>query len=315
MTGKCRVNVFLNTLTIKLLTVKLSKLLKLNIMKQPELGRKISELRTAKGLTQEELVEKCNISVRTIQRIEAGEVTPRSYTIRTILAALDYDLSKISDDENNLFNSLIGWVRSFLLIDIDIDKPSDFLIKQLNIAWILGIFYFIIGFFESAADYFLFKEDRMIFSSGIYIAIKVITLITFVFFQRGFIMIGGLFKNYLLKIMSFIMIIAIILLSGYDIISIFYDSVESEFVAGASALTFGIIGIIYGISLIRLKKSVGRISKYAGLLEIIGGCFLLTIVLAFVGLLIYIPAELLEIIIIFKVIEIIKIKQTKSNFA
>lgn len=315
MTGKCRVNVFLNTLTIKLLTVKLSKLLKLNIMKQPELGRKISELRTAKGLTQEELVEKCNISVRTIQRIEAGEVTPRSYTIRTILAALDYDLSKISDDENNLFNSLIGWVRSFLLIDIDIDKPSDFLIKQLNIAWILGIFYFIIGFFESAADYFLFKEDRMIFSSGIYIAIKVITLITFVFFQRGFIMIGGLFKNYLLKIMSFIMIIAIILLSGYDIISIFYDSVESEFVAGASALTFGIIGIIYGISLIRLKKSVGRISKYAGLLEIIGGCFLLTIVLAFVGLLIYIPAELLEIIIIFKVIEIIKIKQTESNFA
>ena len=31
------------------------------IMKQPELGKKISELRKAKGLTQEELVEKCNI--------------------------------------------------------------------------------------------------------------------------------------------------------------------------------------------------------------------------------------------------------------
>ncbi|MFO7721231.1 MAG: helix-turn-helix transcriptional regulator [Gillisia sp.] len=33
-------------------------------MKQPELGRKISELRKEKGLTQEELVDKCNISVR-----------------------------------------------------------------------------------------------------------------------------------------------------------------------------------------------------------------------------------------------------------
>jgi len=59
-------------------------------MKQPELGRKISELRKAKGLTQEELVEKCHLSVRTLQRIESGEVTPRSHTIKVILEALEY---------------------------------------------------------------------------------------------------------------------------------------------------------------------------------------------------------------------------------
>ena len=59
-------------------------------MKQPDLGKKIAELRKAKGLTQEELVEKCNLSVRTLQRIESGEVTPRSYTIKIIFAALDY---------------------------------------------------------------------------------------------------------------------------------------------------------------------------------------------------------------------------------
>ena len=43
-------------------------------MKQPQLGHKILELRKAKGLTQEELVEMCNLNVRTLQRIEAGEV-------------------------------------------------------------------------------------------------------------------------------------------------------------------------------------------------------------------------------------------------
>jgi transcriptional regulator with XRE-family HTH domain len=59
-------------------------------MKQPDLGKKIAELRRAKGLTQEELVEKCNLSVRTLQRIESGEVTPRSYTVKIIFAALDY---------------------------------------------------------------------------------------------------------------------------------------------------------------------------------------------------------------------------------
>lgn len=57
-------------------------------MRQPQLGQKIFELRKLKGLTQEELVEQCNINVRTIQRIEAGEVSPRSYTIKTILEVL-----------------------------------------------------------------------------------------------------------------------------------------------------------------------------------------------------------------------------------
>lgn len=61
-------------------------------MKQPDLGKKIAELRKAKGYTQEELVEKCNLSVRTLQRIEAGEVTPRSYTIKVIFASLDYEI-------------------------------------------------------------------------------------------------------------------------------------------------------------------------------------------------------------------------------
>src|SRR6056297_762842 len=104
-------------------------------MKQPALGKKLSELRIAKGFTQEDLVEKCNISVRTIQRIERGEVTPRSYTIKTILAALDYDISKMSSDNRTFMDSFIDKVKSFMLIDIDTEKPSEFLIKQLNFAW------------------------------------------------------------------------------------------------------------------------------------------------------------------------------------
>lgn len=59
-------------------------------MNQPDLGKKIAELRKAKGLTQDELVEKCNLNVRTLQRIESGEVTPRRYTVKAIFSALDY---------------------------------------------------------------------------------------------------------------------------------------------------------------------------------------------------------------------------------
>ena len=68
-------------------------------MNQPDLGKKIAELRKAKGFTQEELVEKCNLSVRTLQRIESGDVAPRSYTLKLIFTALDYDIHENSTNE------------------------------------------------------------------------------------------------------------------------------------------------------------------------------------------------------------------------
>ncbi|MDI9309007.1 MAG: helix-turn-helix transcriptional regulator [Limnohabitans sp.] len=60
-------------------------------MNQPELGKKVLELRLSKGLTQSELAELCNVSLRTIQRIELAEVTPRSFTVKTIFSVLEYD--------------------------------------------------------------------------------------------------------------------------------------------------------------------------------------------------------------------------------
>lgn len=282
-------------------------------MKQPELGKKISELRKDKGLTQEELVDKCNISVRTLQRIESGEVTPRSYTVKTILAALDYDLSKISDIDDNNERNFFEWLRDVLLIDINRDKPANYLIKQLNIAWLFGLIYFILGFLEGAAEYYRIKEDQMIFSIPFYICMKISVLIAFFFFQRGFIIVGHLFKNYLLKIMSFVLIFGMFLVIIYDLASLFSKSIEREFILGAEALTFGGIGILFGVSLIKLQKSFGQIPVIAGIFEIFAACFFLTLLFAFVGQIILIPAELLEIVILFKAVEIIKSKQPESE--
>lgn len=63
------------------------------MISQPDFGKQVAELRKAKGLTQEELVDQCNLSVRTLQRIEAGEVEPRIYTVKLILKALDVQLN------------------------------------------------------------------------------------------------------------------------------------------------------------------------------------------------------------------------------
>ena len=282
-------------------------------MKQPDLGRKISELRKAKGLTQEELVDKCNISVRTLQRIETGEVTPRSYTIKTILAALDYDLSTIAEDDSTVFQSTVGKIKQHLFLDVDMNTPADVITQQLNIAWIFGLLYFLIGFFEGAAEYFRFKENGMIFSTPVYVAIKISYLAAHIFFLRGFILLGGLFKNYLLRITSFILVFGNILIIGYDIGSIFYNSIERQYILGSEAVVFGCIGILYGISLSRLRKSLGAVAAYAGGFEILAGCFFLTVILSFIGFIVLVPAKLFEIIVLYKSIDLMKSKQEEGN--
>ncbi len=73
-------------------------------MNQPELGKTILELRKSKGLTQIELAESCNLSLRTIQRIESAKVTPRGHTIRTIFSYLDYDSNNLSTNNLSYIN-------------------------------------------------------------------------------------------------------------------------------------------------------------------------------------------------------------------
>ena len=55
------------------------------------IGQFIRETRLKRGMTQEELAAKTDISVRTIQRIENGEVDPRTFTLHTLASALDID--------------------------------------------------------------------------------------------------------------------------------------------------------------------------------------------------------------------------------
>jgi DNA-binding XRE family transcriptional regulator len=110
----CRGNVGLKTIQ-KICQCKLQhehclKLKKQQIMKQPELGKKILELRKQKGFTQEELVAQCNINVRTIQRIEAADVSPRSYTVKAILEVLGFDYKNIFEEScaSRKFDKVLG---------------------------------------------------------------------------------------------------------------------------------------------------------------------------------------------------------------
>lgn len=73
-----------------------------------ELDQKIVHARKQKGLTQEQLADLANVTVRTIQRIESAESTPRAYTLKAIASALDISFEKLltgSGSDDNLSSS------------------------------------------------------------------------------------------------------------------------------------------------------------------------------------------------------------------
>lgn len=65
-------------------------------MKRSDLAARISVLRNAKGFTQKELAELCNVDIRTIQRIESGEVVPRKHTLKLLANILETELSNFN---------------------------------------------------------------------------------------------------------------------------------------------------------------------------------------------------------------------------
>ena len=76
-------------------------------MNQPDLGLKVSELRQEKNLTQEQLAKYCEVSARTIQRIESGEVEPRSFTRNSLSNILEFDFGKDNTSNENLWLALL----------------------------------------------------------------------------------------------------------------------------------------------------------------------------------------------------------------
>ena len=106
-------------------------------MKQPAFGKKLTEIRTAKGITQDELAEKCKISVRTIQRIESGVVKPRAFTIKAISATLEFDFFEASnytrEDVKINRHSNLKWFSSLLWHFKDLFNLKTHTMKKLTI--------------------------------------------------------------------------------------------------------------------------------------------------------------------------------------
>ncbi|MAD97307.1 MAG: hypothetical protein CMB99_08285 [Flavobacteriaceae bacterium] len=255
------------------------------IMKQPELGKRIFELRKSKGLTQEELVEKCNINVRTIQRIEAGEVSPRSYTVKAILEALGVATETIFSEDNSEGQTPI----------------SEEGIQRLNISWIAGIFFIILSVLGVLGELYFWDSldisEELIFR----VPFNVLYLVVVVLFLRGYKVLGEHFsKTTLVKAVKTYIVLEI-LISLYSIFTVFLetDLIQVEMLQGLPVIiVLGIAELILGIGIRSLRDDLGSFANIIGIAKIVNGCLLISVLFSFFGLILGIPILVLEIIFI-----------------
>jgi len=82
------------------------------------IGTKITQLRKQKALSQESLAELSKVNVRTIQRIENNETTPRGATLKLLCDALEISPEEIINFEKTEDNSVIIWLHISVMLGV-----------------------------------------------------------------------------------------------------------------------------------------------------------------------------------------------------
>lgn len=255
-------------------------------MQQPDLGVLLITLRKKRNLTQEELVEKSHVSVRTIQRIEAGEVLPRLSTVKILLEALGEDYESFLTKQN-----------------METKNPLNTQRNTLMTAVVAGAVYLVCQIILGAMDISWFTGDRNwgFQTNAIFTGLTVLMVVSYILFTRGFIVLSQVFENSLLKAIAYILMVATAGLGILDIVSLSVTDMELLLLPyGAAAILFGSLSIAFGVALIRLQDGMGELSRIAGLMEIVMGCLLITVVLFFIAYVIMIPTIVVEILVLWR---------------
>ncbi len=270
-------------------------------MKQPDLGKRLTALRKEKNLTQEELVQMSHVSVRTIQRIEAGEVLPRISTVKILLTAMGQSHDQFFSPKEDVIQN----------------QPTPLFNRStLLISAIAGAIYLIVEIILSVMDFTRLtkKNDWDQWLNFVYIGLTITMIVAYTFFMWGFVKLSSVFENGLLKAGSYLMMIAVL---GMGILGVFTlwakdtESLGSHYII--ASVVVGSLTLIFGIGLIRLQDGMGELSRVAGVLEIIIGSALITVILFFIGYVILIPAVIVEILVLYRGYEYLSKSEVQTN--
>jgi DNA-binding XRE family transcriptional regulator len=235
-------------------------------------------------------VDKCNINVRTIQRIEAGEVNPRSYTIRNILEALGTSIDEVFHDDKNMEDAAA--VKAVSL-------KSSYLIT----GGITGIVYMVLYTIQVTASLSYSMNNTKLFENLSYTIISMGSFIFLSLFYGAAMYLGKhkVNKFFVFSTLAFIFIcfITTFLDIYYYNYELYDSSVNSIIMISTSSFVYGLGYVFMGIALFIQRKSIGNLAKWAGISGIVGGIGFATIILFPAGIIGTLIFEVLLIVFLF----------------
>jgi transcriptional regulator with XRE-family HTH domain len=262
-----------------------------------ELGNSIANGRKQKGWTQEELAEKCSISTRTLQRIEAGTVKPRTYALNCLAEVLgipreDYIALSVNLNESQSFFKKCKYLVNNII------SPEN----VYTTAWIAALICLVLTIPDIIFE--IISEDafeELSFVVG-YTLFNLLFIIPLILRMRGFIALARHFNNDLLLVSSYFLLFLDIIhrISSVTFNHFWSDNLEKVIgVVSLALVGFGLI--LYGIGLKRLQKIPISYARIAGVLSIITGITFVLVVPFLLGLMLLIPLALAEILMLYKV--------------
>ena len=185
--------------------------------------------------------------------------------------------------------------------------------KKLKIAAYAGIVY-LVSFLpeitlEALHDYYFMGGATKILLIGSYI----IAILSTVVFFYGFIIIGNKYDDHLLVAGSYIIILTTIAYYFYSWQTMDLYAMEDDIFSTVVLLFYGFSGILFGIGLYRMRDPLGSLASIAGIIEIIIGICFVTIIPFLLGLVLSIPAIIIEILLLFNAVELGPFKEEENT--
>lgn len=267
-------------------------------MKQYELGNRIAQKRKHKGMTQEELAIQCNITTRSVQRIEAGEVFPRSYTLKKISEVLSLtfeDLEVVKNTTETIAKQKRITKTSKFLFSISAEN----IIKIAIISAALNLFFAFAEVVISYTQYKHYTPSNAISLMSVFVYFA--SFLTCIIYLYGLFVIGKLNKNIFLIIGTLSFMSIMVLVKGDDVISASNSFLKSYVNIGLRYIMFGSTILMNGIGILLLHKRYGRTAIIAGGLDCLNGLFFLLRVPFPVGLIALAIARIAETVIMYRV--------------
>jgi hypothetical protein len=175
--------------------------------------------------------------------------------------------------------------------------------KHLRIAGIAGILSLILSipgfYFEAIRS----EHPLGMGLTTLYILTLSLNLILYVVLCSGFVMLAKKTQNVPLRVSSYILIALSIVNFLYMLLSLSVVEVHTIvnlLIAVLTLVLMGAASIPFGIGILQLRPRFGSLATWLGVLEIISGISLMSVIFSIIGILLIIPVAILGTILLFR---------------